>query len=276
MAGTIVLIPVPPYPPVMPTTSAVGRLPIRSRVVRAGLALQPGDAGLGHPRLLVEGDRGQRGFLRGGQRPDVVVEARKRDPSVGVVEIGAQLGDDAGGVGNSPAEQARMQVPAGRAHGHVEAHQPPHGHTGRREVGRQHPRVGHDDQVAAEAFPLGPEERLEVRGADLLLALDEELQVDRQAAVEAEQPARPPPRRAPGPCRRSRPGRSTGRPAPPVRRGRCTTAPPGPPAGRRGARTRRRWGGRGRRGASRRRPPALPRSPGRRRFPGRRRPSARP
>ena len=43
MAGTMVFMPGPPYPAVSPTTSAVGRTPIRSSGREARLAVEVGD-----------------------------------------------------------------------------------------------------------------------------------------------------------------------------------------------------------------------------------------
>ena len=54
-------------------------------------------------------------------------------------------------------------------------------------VGADHAGVGHHDHVAGQPLGVVDQQGLEVRAADLLLALDQELEVDRQAAVGGQQ-----------------------------------------------------------------------------------------
>ena len=57
------------------------------------------------------------------------------------------------------------------------------------DVERPHAGVGHDDDVAGQSGPLPPQQHLEVRRAHLLLAFDDELHVDRERTVTAQEAA---------------------------------------------------------------------------------------
>ena len=166
-----------------------GPQPLQER--HAGLSLQAADGGVGGPGAVVEREGGEGGPLRRPEGPHGVVETGKGHPPRPVVEGGHQPAGPVGGVGDGAAEHAGVQVAPGGADVDVEGHQPPHAGRDRRHVGRPHAGVGDDHHGAGQAGPLRLQQRLEVGAADLLLALDDDLHVDRHlaGAVPAEEAA---------------------------------------------------------------------------------------
>src|SRR5947209_9790950 len=86
-------------------------------------------------------------------------------------------------VRHGAAEGTGVQVDTSGSYVHIESDQAAHADAHRRDVGRPHTRVRYHDDVAVEEVAVALEKILEVRAADLLLALDEELQVDRQGPI---------------------------------------------------------------------------------------------
>jgi len=175
-----------------------------------------------------------------------------------------RAGRRAGGRGSGPGRAPRPEVAAvDRAveAGHLDVHldeaaQLPgeRGHAGREVVG-----VGEHHDVGRELRAVALEEHGQARRADLLLALDQELEVDREAAGRpryaekaATQPRKPPCRR---PSRARRGGPSSRR----AGRAGSSTRRPAPGGRRRGGRRRAR-SARPARGASRRRRTGAPRA----------------
>ena len=79
-----------------------------------------------------------------------------------------------------------MQVARRSVHRDLPVHEAAQRHRERRNVFGEHRRVGDDDDVAREPLAFAREKRLEVRRADLFFAFDDDLDVDRQLAVDAQ------------------------------------------------------------------------------------------
>ena len=127
------------------------------------------------------------GAFAGGQRPDGVVEARDADPAGRRVDEGVQRPDQGPGRVLDRGGQRRMDVDrrAARLQLHVEhAARAEHedGPTARVEIGRLHER-----EIAGELRRVAPDVVLDGDAVDLLLALDEELDGQRQLAPDREQ-----------------------------------------------------------------------------------------
>ena len=196
---------------------------------------------------------------------DAVVEAGDRDVTVAVL----QLPHDPGRarcvdrVGRDPAVRAGMQVD-GRALS-MQLHVQKAAQRGRQ---RRVPllvetAVPDEDGVGLEPRAVGAEVAWKRFAADLLLALEQEAQVDRGAA-RGEAGARPLSRSSCGcPCSPAAPARTAGRRGWRARRGVTATLPAGPEAARRQCPS---WSGAGGRACrSSRRPPPGGRPPSRRR-----------
>ena len=130
-----------------------------------------------------------------------------------------------------------------------------------------HRAVGRHDEVGAQLVRVRAQERRQRRAADLLLALDQELDGERRRPRESRGPSPGP--RTPGPCRRSRRGRRCARRAPAARTAASSTRRGRPAAARRSGRRR----GSSARPAGR---PARPARPGGPRPRPRARPAAAP
>ena len=247
----------------MPLTSAVGRAPSRSSVENPASPRSARDLATAEEVGVAFGHLGEQRALFVGQLDDVVVEPGHLHPSVVVVQLGDETGDLGRRVGHGAAEHAGVQVEVGAVEGHLAHRHAAHAGDGARHVLGDHPGVGDDDDVGVEPVaPLG-QQRLEVRRAGLLLALDEELQRDRRGrCARSRRGARA--GRAGGtaadPCRRTRRGRAARRRRRSGRTGRCARARAGRPAARRDGRRRARRARRRRRWAIRRRPRAARRS----------------
>jgi hypothetical protein len=145
-------------------------------------------AGLGQAELaqvvgLVEGDGGDLPAALLRQLRNAVVEAGHGHRAVGVVQAGQDLAEHMQRVGHGPAVPARVQVGVGAPHRDVHRDQALGCQRQRRLARPPHRPVGRDDQVGREFGGVAGHERRQVRAADLLLALEEEPHVERQAAL---------------------------------------------------------------------------------------------
>ena len=141
-----------------------------------------GDPELGGEQVIVERHRVQlRSPLRAG-RGHPVVEAGDGNRSVGVVQAGQDRRQHVDGVGDGAAVAAGVQVVAGALDRDRERGQSLGGNRERRLVRSPLRSVGRDNQVAGELAGVLAHVVGQVRAADLLLALDEELHVQRQSA----------------------------------------------------------------------------------------------
>ncbi len=162
----------------MPLTSAVGRAQTRSSVeYPASLSRRPRLGGA-QPGGLVEGQLGEEGPFGVGEVGDPVVEAGDRDAAVLVVEGGDQAGDLGGGVGDGAAERSRVDVLGGSVQLDLALGEAAHAGADGRGVLVPHAGVGDDHRVGGEPVRVLLGQGPEVRGAGLLLALDQQLEVD--------------------------------------------------------------------------------------------------
>ena len=170
------------------------------------------------------------------------------------------------GLRTAPPNEPECRSPAGPRRSIWPSVMPAHAGADGRRLARPHAGVGDHDDVGGEPVAPAPASRArEVRRAGLLLALDEQLEVDRRGwCARSRRGARG--RRGcgrrPAPCRRRRRARAAGRRRRSARTAGASTASSGVDRlhvvvavdERRSARRRRRW-------ATRRRRPAGPRSP---------------
>jgi hypothetical protein len=132
----------------------------------------------GEPLLFVEGHPRHELAFPVAERTHLVVEAGQGDPTLLVVERREQRGHRVQGVGDAAAERSRVQVHRRPAQRELDAGQAPHGHHGTGQVARGHAGVADDDDVAGEPLLAFLQQGGEVRGAGLLLALDQQLDRD--------------------------------------------------------------------------------------------------
>ena len=260
-AGMIVFVPAPWNPPQMPLTSSVGRAPLRSSDAEPGLAGERRHADLRPVRLLVERQRVEQRALLVGQGDDVVVEAGDEDPAVGTLERRDDPGERIGRVVDDAAVAARVEVDVAADDVDLGVHHAPQRDRDRRQVALEEARVADDRDVGGEPLAVGREPAFERRRARLLVALEDEPEVDRQRAARRQDRLGRPELEvdlalvvgraaAEHLARRRRPARTAASPR----------ARAGRPAGRRSG-SRRSRSGRPRRGASRRRRSGCPSSP---------------
>ena len=95
-------------------------------------------------------------------------------------------------VGHRAAERSGMQIGAAAAQVDLEVHQTAQAVADRRHAAREHRRVGDDDDVGAELVLVRADEVVEVGAADFLFALEDELDVHRQARRSVSGALRPP------------------------------------------------------------------------------------
>ena len=149
----------------------------------AGLADHLVETKTGAVGLLVEGDPADLRASRLRQFGDPVVEAIDGDPAVGAVQAREDVDERVQRVGDGAAEAAGVQVFIGTLDDDVEGGQPLGGDRQRRLARTPHRTVGRDDQVGGELLGVRAEVGRQVRAPDLLLALEEELHVQRQSAL---------------------------------------------------------------------------------------------
>lgn len=161
----------------MPLTSAVGRAQTRPGGV-SGFAVCRRRPGRAQPPLLVEGQFGEELPLAVGEFPDAVVETGYRHARVVVMQGCDEAGDLGGRVGYGTAEGAGVNVLVGTVQLDLALGQAAHAGAHGGGVLGPHAGVGDDDHVGGEPLGVLLDEGAEVRGAGLLLALDQHLQVD--------------------------------------------------------------------------------------------------
>ena len=114
-------------------------------------------------------------------------QAGDRDLAVGVVQRGDGAHQRRDRVGHGAAEHAAVDAVVEGADGQHDADHPPQGRREGRLPHRPVGRVGQHDGVGAQLLAVPLEDRRQAVGADLLLALDEDRDADRQlAAVRAQ------------------------------------------------------------------------------------------
>ena len=180
-------------PAVMPLTSSVGRSHSRcqrrcSRPRRTAPA--HADAARGTPPRRSRRRRSLGPPLARDSSAHAVVEAGHRDRAVRAVQAGQDRGQRVHRVGDGAAVAARVQVLGGAGDDDVQADQALGGDRQRRLGRPPHRAVGGDDQVGGELVGVRAHVGRQVRAADLLLALEQELDVQRQRAVAAASSAR--------------------------------------------------------------------------------------
>ncbi len=149
----------------------------------ASLAEDGVDAETAAVRLLVEVDSCDLGTTLRRQLRDPVVEAVHRDPALARVQAGQDLHQRVQGVGDGAAEASGVEVVVGSLDHDVERGQALRGDRERRLGGTPHRAVGRDHQVRGQLVGVLAQVRRQVGAADLLLALEEELDVEGQSAL---------------------------------------------------------------------------------------------
>ncbi len=236
-------------------------------------------AELGAQRAVVGADGRDRGALRGGERNDVVVPAGNGHPAGGVLHPGEQLRQPHGGIRRPVAVVAAVQRPRRAVDREVDVDVAAHAEDDLLAAVADAPARRTKIQASARSSsPCARQDVGEVRRARLLLAVEEELDVDaRRLAFAAQRGQRLHERDDSPPCRPRRSGRrcatrdrsahrareaarSLRRPGASRRAARARTADRSrrrdPPAGRRSGRRRRPCAWRRRRAIPRTRRPA--------------------
>ena len=147
------------------------------------LAVRLRDAEIGREPVVVERHRVKLGPAVRAWRSHAVVEAGDGDRSVRGVQPGQDRRQRVHGVGDGAAVAAGVQVVAGALDGDGERGQALGGDRERRLVRPPLRPVSRDHQVAGELGCVLAHVRGQVRAADLLLAFDEELHVEREPAA---------------------------------------------------------------------------------------------
>jgi hypothetical protein len=161
------------------------RRPFPQSLERAepGLPVRLGQPERAEVLRLVEGDGGDLAAALGGQFGNAVVEAADRDRAVRAVQAGHDRAERVQRVGHRPAVPPGVQVGVGALDHDVHRDQALGRHRHRRLGRPPHGPVRGDDQVGRQLRGVGAHERRQVRAADLLLALEQELHVEREAAL---------------------------------------------------------------------------------------------
>ena len=157
-----------------------GPLPLERGVARLARQGRHGQVGL--ELGLRERQLGELGTLPVLQRLDGVVEPGDLDPAVGPLQAGQDRRQGIERVGDRAAVGAGMEVAVGPLDEELEVGQPLQAVGDRRHAGGELAGVGDDRVVAGQPLVVLGDVRLEVGPADLLLALDQELDVHRQRA----------------------------------------------------------------------------------------------
>ena len=103
------------------------------------------------------------------------------------MQAGDQLGDGVQRVRHRAAVPAGMQILRRPGQRELQPGQPAAGDRDRRFVDAPHAAVGRDDEIGGQQIGVRLDERLQAGAADLLLAFEHELDVDRQAALRGEE-----------------------------------------------------------------------------------------
>ena len=150
---------------------------------KADLADEGRQPEVGQVGVLVERQGGDGRLLSLGQGNDVVIEAWNADPAVGALERGDDLGKGVGRILDGTAVAARVKVD-GRSHDvDLGVHEAAQGNRDRGQIALEEARVTDDREVGGQPLALGVEPAIQVGAARLLLAFEDELEVDRQLAA---------------------------------------------------------------------------------------------
>ncbi len=149
----------------------------------ARLAVQPRRAQFLPVLLLVERQPLEFLALLLGERPHIVVEPWNLDAAAAILHLRQHLRQHHRGVRHRAAERSGVQVGRRAAQVDLEVHEAAQAVADRRHAAGEHRCVRDDDDVASEPALLVPDESAQVLAADLLLALDHHLDVDRQPPV---------------------------------------------------------------------------------------------
>ena len=114
------------------------------------------------------------------QRPHIVVEPWNLDAPPSVLHLTEHLSQDQGGVGDRPAERPRVKVAVGDTQVYLQIGQPAKAVANRRHPAFEHRGVRDHDHIGGEIGGVVPHEPIEVLATDLLLAFENELEVDRE------------------------------------------------------------------------------------------------
>ena len=143
----------------------------------AVLALQGRHADGVHVLLLAEGRFVHGLALLGRNDLHIVVEARDGDVAVGVDELADHLAEHVGWVGHCPAIDPRVQVGIGALHLYLHVAQAPQPNRDGGDIAGEHRGVGHQDHVGLDQLLMVIEPQRQRARANLLLALQHELDV---------------------------------------------------------------------------------------------------
>ena len=142
-----------------------------------------GDAGLVAPGDLVEGQRGVGGALVIGQIADAVVEAGDGESAFRIGQRGQHANEHVGGVLDATAVLPGVDVVRRPLDADLPVRDAAEPVADRRDsLVVERVAVGHDAHVGVQQVGVIVDERLDRRGADLLVTLEEEAQVHRQPA----------------------------------------------------------------------------------------------
>ena len=155
----------------------------------ATLALEPRPGqhpGPAAERRLRERQPPQAPPHRGAGARHAAVEAGHGDPAVRGAQAVEQAAEDPDGIRHGPAEVTAVDGPVEARHLDVHLHEAAQLPGDRRDAGREVVGVGEDHDVRVQLRAVALEEGRQAGRADLLLALDQELEVDGHAAGGAE------------------------------------------------------------------------------------------
>ncbi len=137
--------------------------------------------------LLIEWQGGDRVALRLGRLTDVVIEAGDPDPTVRALEGRDDLRDGEGRVADRSAVAAGVEIAISEPDVDLRIRHAAQRQRDRRDVPLEEPGVADDRGVPVEAIAMLGQPRLEMRAPAFLFALEDVLDVDRQAVARREQ-----------------------------------------------------------------------------------------
>ena len=166
--------------------SNVGRAQRRSERGVALLARGPRHADLLEILLFVERQRRHLLTLAVRKRHDVVVEAGNGDAPFAIDQPGQDLRQGVGRIGDRAAERAGVQIAVGAADVKLVVGDAPQAVGDGRHAGGELAAVADHHAIAGQPVGMFGQILLQAVAADLLLALDDELQVQRQPALDGD------------------------------------------------------------------------------------------
>ena len=177
-----VLAPSPVNPASRPLTSSVGLAHVRSSVVIAALAEELRRAQLLAVARLVERQLlPLRAFLVA-KGPHGIVEAGNLHAAAAILHLRQDLRQHHRRIRHGPAKRSRMEVALRAAQIDLAVDEAAEPIADRRHAAIEHRRIRDHDDVGGELALMGLDEVVEVGGADLLFALEDDLHVDRELA----------------------------------------------------------------------------------------------